>query len=173
MIDYNGDEIITKIYKIRSVNVMIDRDLAYLYGVRTNVLKQSVKRNLDRFPNDFMFQMSKEEFKNWRSQIVTSNSPEKMGLRYPPFCFTELGVAMLSSILSSKTAILMNIEILRAFSVMKKALFTNKDVLIKLDMIEERIGSAELDIQELFKAIHLLLEAPEKPRERIGFKPDY
>ena len=169
----NKEQIITNIFRIRGVSVMIDRDLAMLYGVKTKVLKQAVKRNLERFPQDFMFQMSEDEFKNWRSQTVTSNSPEKMGLRYIPFCFTELGVAMLSSVLSSQTAILMNIEILRAFSAMKKALLTNQEILLKLALIENKLGSHETGIKDLFEALRLLIQPPSKPRERIGFKPEY
>src|ERR1700733_13408008 len=92
--------IINKIYMVRGQKVMIDRDLAELYGVETKVLKQAVKRNISRFPIDFMFEMNKHELENWRSQIVTSNS-DKMGLRHAPFCFTEQGVAMLSSVLNS------------------------------------------------------------------------
>lgn len=152
---------------------MIDRDLALLYGVQTKVLKQAVKRNVERFPPDFMFKMTSEEFTDWRSQFVTSNSPEKMGLRYQPFCFTELGVAMLSSVLSSKTAILMNIEILRAFSTIKQAILTNQEILLKLSSIETRVSSNESEIQELFEALKLLLQPPSQPRQRIGFKPEY
>jgi len=96
--------IINKIYLIRGQKVMIDRDLAELYGVATKVLKQAVKRNTERFPEDFMFEMSDEEFQNWRSQIVTSNS-DMMGLRYAPYCFTEQGLTMLSCILNSKKAV--------------------------------------------------------------------
>ena len=93
--------IVNQIYIVRAQKVMIDRDLAELYGVETKVLKQAVKRNAARFPIDFMFEMNKIEFENWRSQFVTSNS-DKMGLRYKPFCFTEQGVAMLSSVLNSR-----------------------------------------------------------------------
>ena len=106
---------ISKIYVIRGQKVMIDRDLATLYGLKTKVLKQSVKRNIDRFPEDFMFGMSNTEFQNWRSQFVTSNS-ERMGLRYAPFCFTEQGVTMLSCVLNSKQAIETNIRIIRVFT---------------------------------------------------------
>ena len=90
---------------------MLDRDLAELYGVKTKVLKQAVSRNIDRFPDDFMFKLNKDEFAHWRSQFVTSNSGDRMGLRYPPMAFTEQGVAMLSSILNSKRAIQVNIQI--------------------------------------------------------------
>jgi len=104
-----------KIYEVRQQKVMLDRDLAALYGVETRVLNQAVRRNINRFPPDFMFQMSKEELENWKSQIVTSNSSIKMGMRKSPMVFTELGVAMLSSVLSSDTAIDINIKIMRAF----------------------------------------------------------
>ncbi len=105
------DTVINKIYFIRNQKVMIDRDLAMLYGVETKRLKEQVKRNLERFPEDFMFVLSKEEFQNWRSQIATSNS-EKMSLRYAPMAFTEHRVLMLSSILSSEKAIQTNIQIM-------------------------------------------------------------
>jgi len=98
------ERIENKIYLIRGQKVMLDRDLAELYGIETKKLKQAVKRNIDRFPDDFMFQLNKEEFNNWRSQFVTSNV-DKMGLRWTPFAFTEQGVAMLSSVLRSKRAI--------------------------------------------------------------------
>ena len=105
------ESIISRIYIIRGKNVMIDRDLAELYGVETRVLNQAVRRNLKRFPEDFMFQMTANEFKDWKSQIVISNS-EKMGLRKPPLVFTEHGVAMLSSVLNSERAIMVNIQII-------------------------------------------------------------
>jgi hypothetical protein len=104
----------SKIYVIRGHKVMLDRDLAEMYGVETRVLNQAVKRNMDRFPNDFMFQLTEKEFENWKSQIVISNTI-KMGLRKLPYAFTELGVAMLSSVLNSKTAIQINMGIMRAF----------------------------------------------------------
>ena len=100
---------------------MLDRDLADLYGIDTKVLKQAVRRNIKRFPLDFMFEMSTEEFREWRSQFVTSNT-DKMGLRYPPFCFAEHGVLMLSSVLNSEIAININIQIIRIFSKMREKL---------------------------------------------------
>ncbi|MCF7878796.1 MAG: ORF6N domain-containing protein [Candidatus Omnitrophica bacterium] len=108
------DVIEKRIFLIRSQNVMFDRDLAELYQVETRTLNQAVKRNIDRFPKDFMFQLNKKEFENWRSQIVMSNS-DKMGLRRKPYVFTEQGVAMLSSVLNSKRAIQVNIAIMRVF----------------------------------------------------------
>jgi ORF6N domain len=106
---------------IRNQKVMLDRDLAELYGVETKVLKQAVKRNIDRFPEDFMFELTKSELENWRSQFVTSNS-DKMGLRYSPFAFTEHGVLMLSSILNSQQAIQVNIQIVRIFTRLRNLL---------------------------------------------------
>jgi len=107
----NLQPIQNKIYEIRGVKVMIDRDLAEIYGVETRALNQAVKRNIERFPEDFMFQLTDQEFQNWISQIVMSNSLRTMGLRRNPYVFTELGVAMLSSVLNSKTAIQINIRI--------------------------------------------------------------
>ena len=104
-----------RIYEIRGCKVMIDRDLAEMYGVETRAVNQAVKRNIERFPADFMFQLTDEEFQNWKSQIVISNSFRIIGLRSKPYAFTELGVAMLSSVLNSKTAIQINMSIMRAF----------------------------------------------------------
>ena len=103
------ENIQSKIYLIRGHKVILDRDLALLYGVETKYLKRQVNRNIKRFPDDFMFQLNDDEFNNWRSQFVTSNSSDKMGLRYPPFAFTEQGIAMLSGILNSERAISVNI----------------------------------------------------------------
>ena len=118
---------------------MIDRDLAKLYGIGTKVLKQAVKRQIERFPEDFMFEMTDDEFQNWRSQFVTSNR-DRMGLRYPPYCFTEQGVTMLSCILNSKKAIETNIRIIRVFTKMREMLLTHKDILLKLEKFEQQIG---------------------------------
>lgn len=105
------EAIISKIYLIRGQKVMIDRDLAELYGVETKRLKEAVRRNASRFPSDFMFEMNKEEFEDWRTQNATSKE-DKQGLRYAPFCFTEQGVTMLSCVLSSERAIMVNIQIM-------------------------------------------------------------
>lgn len=114
-----------KIYEIRGQKVMIDRDLAEMYGVQTKALNQAVKRNIERFPEDFMFQLTTEETQNWKSQIVTTNSI-KMGLRRNPYAFTELGVAMLSSVLTSKIAIQVNIGIMRAFVAVRQSLISKQ-----------------------------------------------
>jgi len=117
-----------KIHTIRGLQVMLDRDLAELYGVETKVLNQAVKRNIDRFPIDFMFQLSQGEFENWRSQFVTSNS-DKMGLRRPPYAFTEQGVSMLSTVLKSDVAVDISVKIIRAFAEMRK-MFSSNSLLI-------------------------------------------
>ena len=106
--------IMTKIYLVRGQKVMLDRDLAKLYGVDTKVLKQAVRRNIERFPEDFMFEMTKKELELWRSQFVTSKSDMK-GLRYAPFCFTNIGIPQLSTVLKSKKAIMVNLQIMRVF----------------------------------------------------------
>ena len=119
-----AERIANAIYFIRGEKVMLDRDLAALYGVETKVLKQAVRRNLDRFPEDFMFVLTTREFKNWRSQFVTSNQDRK-GLRYAPMAFTEHGILMLSSVLNSKRAVQVNIEIMRAFVKLRRILASN------------------------------------------------
>ena len=129
------ERVMNKIYLIRSKKVMIDRDLAELYQVETRVLNQAIRRNIGRFPEDFMFQLTDKEFENWKSQIVISKS-EKMGLRKRPLAFTEQGVAMLSSVLNSETAIAVNIQIIRVFTRMRELLLTHKDILLQLEKLK-------------------------------------
>ena len=161
--------IVNKIYLIRGLKVMIDRDLAEMYGVETRVLKQAIKRNIERFPEDFMFEMTKDELSNWRSQIVISNSVN-MGLRYPPFCFTEQGVAMLSSVLNSNTAIQVNIKIIRIFSKIKEALLAHKDILLKLEQLEKEVSNNKDNIAHIFEVLKQLINQPQQKRRMIGFK---
>jgi phage regulator Rha-like protein len=164
------DEIvINKIYSIRSKKVMLDRDLAEMYGVETSQLKRQVKRNIDRFPEDFMFEMNKDELQNWRSQFGISNE-DKMGLRYAPFCFTEQGVAMLSSVLNSKRAIAVNIHIIRVFTRIREMLSTNKDVLLKLEQLERAVVQHDGEIEVIFDRLRELIDPPSEPRPQIGFK---
>ena len=163
------ETIMSKIYVIRGQKVMMDRDLANLYGIETKVLKQAVKRNIDRFPDDFMFEMTGEEFQNWRSQIVTSNS-ERMGLRYTPFCFTEQGVTMLSCILNSKKAIETNIRIIRVFTKMREMLLAHKDILLKMELFEKQLGKNSEEIQVIFKALRQFMNPSQEPRRQIGYK---
>ena len=133
------DNIKTKIYEFRGQKVMLDRDLAALYQVETKRLNEAVKRNIMRFPADFMFQLNDSEFQNWKSQFATSNSI-KMGARKKPYAFTELGIAMLSSVLSSEIAIQVNIQIMRAFVTLKKSL-TSKEIVLKFENIDLRFQS--------------------------------
>ena len=121
--------ILSKIYLVRGQKVMLDRDLAELYGVETRVLKQAVRRNRKRFPDDFMFEMNKEELGVWRSQFVMSKEI-KQGLRYAPFCFNEQGITMLSCIHNSDRAIEVNIRVIRTFTKMREMLLTHKDLLL-------------------------------------------
>ena len=163
----------SKIYIIRGQKIMMDSDLAEMYAVETKVLKQAVKRNMDKFPDDFMFEMTDTELTNWRSQNVTSNSI-KMGLRYKPFCFTEHGVLMLSSVLRSKQANDVNISIMRVYSKMKELLFLNKDILLKLEKLENTSGKNSEDIKIIFSYIKKLIEQPIKEKtSRIGFKKEW
>ena len=169
-----ADEIIiSKIYFIRGQKVMIDRDLAELYGVETRVLNQAVRRNLKRFPEDFMFQLSQEEFTNWKSQFVTSNK-DKMGLRKKPIVFTEQGVAMLSSVLNSETAITVNIKIIRVFTKMRKVLETHKKILKKLEEIERKNIEQDDKIMLIFEYLKQLEQTKQEEliyrnRKKIGF----
>jgi len=168
------DVVMSKIYVIRDVKVMLDRDLAELYGVETKYLKRQVKRNIIRFPEDFMFKLTEQEFKEWRSQFVTSNE-DKMGLRYAPYAFTEDGVAQLSTVLSSERAIKVNIQIIRLFSKMCRIMLTQKDILYKLEELErndiehdKKIGLIFEYLKQLEKAKQQELE--QKNRPKIGFK---
>ncbi len=170
------EAIMSKIYFIRGHKVMLDRDLAELYGVETRVLNQAVRRNEKRFPEDFMFQMSKEELDNWKSQIVISKS-EKMGLRKPPLAFTEQGVAMLSSVLNSDRAILVNIQIIRVFTKIRRLLETHSEILHKLEQIEKKEIVHDQQIIRIFKYLRQLELARQQQedqanRKRIGFHQD-
>jgi len=138
-----------KILVIRNQQVMIDRDIAELYGVETRVLNQAVKRNAERFPEDFCFQLNDSEFENWKSQIVISNS-EKMGIRKKPFAFTEHGVTMLSAVLKSETAVNASIQIVKAFVAMRRFLVSNAQIFQRLDSLEMHRIESDKRIDELF-----------------------
>ena len=166
---FPDETVISKIYLLRGKKVMLDRDLAELYGVETRIFKQAVKRNIERFPKDFMFEMNKGELRNWRSQFVISNS-DKHGLRYAPFCFTEQGVAMLSGILNSPTAIRVNIQIIRVFTKMREMLLTHKDILLELEKMQQKLTNHDSDIVLIFEHLKQLLNPPPIPRKRIGFR---
>jgi S-adenosylmethionine synthetase len=150
---------------------MIDRDLALLYGIETRVLKQAVRRNINRFPEDFMFELSKEELANWRSQIVTSNS-DKMGLRYAPMAFTEHGVLMLSSVLNSDKAIQTNIQIMRIFTKVRQMLLDTTEIKLDIAQIQKKLANHDKNIELVFNYLDELTEKEEtiKPRTKIGYK---
>jgi len=171
------DEIIelavkSNIFIVRGQRVMLDRDLAALYGVDTKYLKRQVRRNIERFPKDFMFEMSKEEFKSWRSQFVTSSSSDKKGLRYAPFAFTEHGVAMLSSVLNSPKAIAVNIKIIRIFTKIRELLTDNLNVKLEIEEIKKKLSNHSKNIELVFNYLDELIEKKdkEKPRRQIGYK---
>lgn len=175
-----------KIIDIRGQKVILDRDIAAMYGVETKVLKQAVKRNIERFPIDFMFELDVEEFENWRSQFVISKS-DKMGLRHRPFAFTELGVAMLSSVLRSPTAIQINMSIMRAFVAMRQMISDTKGSPIvqlekKVEALSEYIEEILADVNDVNEDTRMQFELINEaiaelqvkhrgnpPRKRIGF----
>jgi ORF6N domain len=154
-----------KIYEIRGCKVMLDFDLALLYNVETKVLKQSVRRNINRFPDDFMFELTELEFKSLRSQIVTSN---RGGLRYMPFAFTEQGIAMLSSVLNSEKAIEINISIIRAFVTFRQFTLTYNE-------LKTRIEEIESQFPDIYNTLNFLVDketkaTEKKERTKIGYK---
>ena len=157
-----------KIYLIRGHKVMLDSDLAELYEAKTKALIQAVKRNIGRFPLDFMFQLNNQEVITLRSQFVTSKSG-KGGRRYIPYVFTEQGVAMLSSVLNSERAILVNIAIMRAFVKLRGMLSTHKELAYKLKQIENKIEKHDEEIKVIFDAIRQLMIPPEPKKKKIGF----
>lgn len=159
------EEITKQILVIRSKKVMLDRNLAGLYQVETKVLIQAVKRNKERFPEDFMFQLKKKEFDNLRSHFVTSK--KQGGRRYRPYAFTEQGVAMLSSVLNSQRAVMVNIVIMRIFVKLRRILASHKDLLKKIEDIEKKYDS---QFKVVFEAIRQLVLEEEKPKRKIGFK---
>lgn len=161
--------ITNKILLVRKQKVILDRDLAKLYGVETRVLKQAVKRNIERFPSDFMFEMNDEEFENWRSHFVTSNS-DKMGIRYKPMVFTEHGVAMLSSVLRSKKAIEINILIMRAFVKMRELFLLDKELAQKVEKLEKQIDNQGKSISQVIQILNKLMQPPKSKTGKIGFK---
>lgn len=159
-----SQNIISQIYYIRGVKVMLDFHLAALYDVETRVLNQAVQRNIERFPEDFMFQLSDNEIKNLTSQIVTSSWG---GRRRSPYAFTEQGVAMLSGVLRSEKAIKVNIAIMRAFVQMRELIGQNKELKKKLDKMENKYDQ---QFRVVFEAIRQLIEKKNEPRDPVGFK---
>lgn len=167
-------EVKNLIYNIRACRVMLDSDLAMLYDVETRALNQAVKRNIERFPEDFMFQLTEKEWDYLRSQIVTSNTKQKTrgGRQYLPYAFTEQGIAMLSGVLKSKRAIQVNVQIMRTFVKLRQFAFESKDLAQRLTELEhyffEHCKDNSIEIKELYNAINLLMDRT-KP-DVIGFK---
>ena len=161
------ERIVDCIYLVRSQKVILDSDLARLYGVETRVLVQAVKRNKDRFPADFMFQLDRKEFNLLRSQIVTSSSSG--GRQYLPYAFTEQGVAMLSGVLRSEQAVSVNIAIMRAFVEMRRLAERHKDLASRVDALEQKYDT---QLQEIYRILKSMIVAPDKSKRQIGFKKD-
>ncbi len=168
-ITIHDETVMDKIYLIRGKKVMLDQDLAQLYNVETKVLKQAVRRNSDRFPDDFMFELSNEEFTILRSQFVTSSWG---GARYVPMAFTEQGVAMLSSVLNSKQAIHVNIQIMRVFTRMREMLANTLSLKLDIEEIKKKLENQDKSIELVFSYLDELIEKEDnpEPRLRIGYK---
>lgn len=158
------EHLLRKIIWLRGQKVMLDSDLAELYEVETKVLNQAVARNAERFPDDFMYQLTEKEFTRLKSQIVTS---KRGGRRYPPYAFTEQGIAMLSSVLHSERAIKVNIAIMRAFVKLRELLLTNKELQQKLADMEAKYDK---QFRIVFEVLQQLMEKSKEPRKEIGFK---
>ncbi len=179
-VSVNTINIKERIYIIRGKKVMVDRDLAELYGVPTKRLNEAVKRNLNRFPEDFMFQLTKEEMRNWKSQFATSNSDNenwkfqfgtsnfnlKQSLRKRPFAFTEQGIAMLSSVLNSDRAIAVNIQIIRIFTKLREMIDVYRELREKVEEMEK---NNETNFKEIFRVLRVLITENKKPKGKIGF----
>ncbi len=162
-----------KIYLIRGHKVMLDSDLAELYGVATKVLLQAVKRNLNRFPEDFMFLLKYQDVAALRSQIVTLKKGRGEHRKYLPYVFTEQGVAMLSSVLNSERAVQVNIAIMRAFVKLREMLSTNKELALKLAQLERKMEKHDEEIKLIFDAIRELMKPPETKTKKIGFRREH
>jgi len=166
------ERIEAKILLIRGQKVMLDRDLAELYGVTTGNLNKAVRRNTERFPEDFMFQLTKEEFDDLIFHFGISKTEGRGGRRYLPYAFTEQGVAMLSSVLNSKRAILVNIQIMRTFTKLRRILASHDDLRKKIEAIERKVEGYDVQIKAVFDAIRSLMTPPTKEQKKIGFRKD-
>ena len=162
----SNELVISKIYLIRNQKVMFDDDLAQLYQVETRRLNEQVKRNIERFPEDFMFQLTVKEYENLMSHFATSSWG---GRRKMPFAFTEHGVLMLSSVLSSKRAVQVNIQIMRIYAKLRGIVIDQKDILIKLEQMERTVDKHDQDIKVVFAYLRELLNPKSEPERRIGF----
>lgn len=159
-----------RIFVVRERQVMLDEDLADLYGVETKRLIQQVKRNVRRFPEDFMFQLDKTEAEALRSQIATSNDG-RGGRRYAPHVFTEQGVAMLSGVLRSERAIAVNVEIMRTFVELRRVASSYAAIEMRLEEIERELGGHDEQLNQIFKTLRQLISPPARPKRPVGFRP--
>jgi phage regulator Rha-like protein len=162
--------IANKIYYIRKQKIMLDRDLAELYGVQAIRLREQVKRNIEKFPSKFMFQLTAKEVETLVSQNAIPSKQQLGG--FLPYAFTEHGVLMLSSVLKSKQALDVSISIIEIFVKMREMLATNKDILLQMQKIEKKLTNHDADIKTIFSVLKKLINTPQEPRKRIGFKPD-
>jgi len=161
--------VVNKIYEVRGLKVMLDSDLAELYGVETKRLNEQVGRNPDRFPDDFMFQLTDEEWLNLKSQIATSSWG---GRRKLPFVFTEHGVLMLSSVLNSKQAIQVNIQIVRIFTRIRQFIIDSGELKLEIEEIKQKVSNQDKNIELVFTYLDKLIDKKIGPRKRIGYMPD-
>ena len=165
--DQTLNPIASKIIIIRNEQVLLDKDLAALYYVETRVLKQAVRRNIDRFPEDFMFKLTNEEWKSLRSQFVILEKGRGKYSKYPPYAFTEQGVAMLSGVLKSSRAVEVNIAIMRTFVYLRKWMASNRSLALKIENLEKKYDE---QFHSVFEIIKKLIQQEQKPRKLIGFK---
>jgi len=164
-----AERIAQSIIVLRGHKVMLDADLAALYGVQTRALNQAIKRNLDRFPADFMFRLSARELETWRSQVVISKPSAKMGLRRAPFAFTEHGALMAASVLNSPRAVEMSVFVVRAFVRLRELARNHVELATKLDALERRVEGHDEDLEEMFEALRALIAPAGRPPRQIGF----
>lgn len=162
-----AEHIVNKIYLFRGVKVMLDSDLAELYGIEIRVLNQAVKRNIDRFPADFMFQLTKDEYESLRSQIVILETGRGQHRKFMPFVFSEHGILMLSNVLNSKRAISVSIQIIRTFAKLRQMLSTHEELKKKIESMEKKYDS---QFRMVFDAIKDLITEELKPKRKIGFE---
>jgi phage regulator Rha-like protein len=164
------EKIVDKIHLVRGLKVMIDKDIAELYGIETKRLKEQVNRNINRFPSHYMIELTKDEYESLRSQ----NATLKQGAhtKYLPYAFTEHGELMLANVLKSGRAIEMSIKIIDVFVKLREMLLTHTDILLKLEILEKQVVQNSDEIRTIFEALKQLLNPPQEPRKRIGFKPD-
>jgi phage regulator Rha-like protein len=164
----SNEVVISKIHHVRGRKVMLDRDLAELYGVQPIRLREQVKRNIDRFPDKFMFQLTEKEVANMVSQFAIPSKKHLGG--YLPYAFTEHGILMLANVLRSKTAIQVSIRIIDIFVKMREMLSASADILLKLEQLERKFDGHDEDIKLIFVHLKRLIDPPQKPRRRVGFR---